>query len=72
VTEAGAALERAFRDEWARVLAALARHVGVGPAEEATADAFAAAAAAWPRDGVPERPGAWRAVAARRPAVDRT
>ncbi|UTI66964.1 sigma-70 family RNA polymerase sigma factor [Paraconexibacter antarcticus] len=71
MTDAGAALERAFHDEWARVLAALARHVGVGPAEEATADAFAAAAAAWPRDGVPDRPGAWLAVTARRRAVDR-
>jgi len=53
------------------VLAALARHVGVGPAEEATADAFADAAQAWPRDGVPRSPGAWLNTAARRRAIDR-
>jgi len=65
------ALERAFRDEWASVLATLARHVGVGLAEEATADAFAAAAATWPRDGVPRKPGAWLTTTARRRAIDR-
>jgi len=69
--DARAALERTFRDEWARVLAGLARHVGVGVAEEATADAFAQAADAWPRDGVPRNPAAWLAVAARRRAIDR-
>ncbi len=66
-----AALERAFREEWASVLATLARHVGVGLAEEATADAFAQAAAAWARDGVPRKPGAWLTTAARRRAIDR-
>jgi RNA polymerase sigma-70 factor (ECF subfamily) len=34
-------------------------------------DAFAVAVATWPRDGVPERPGAWLTVAARRKAIDR-
>ena len=71
MTDASGALDRAFRDEWAGVLATLARHVGVGLAEEATADAFAAAAAAWPRDGVPRKPGAWLTTAARRRAIDR-
>ena len=70
---AAAALERASRDERAAVLATLARHVGgdVGLAEDAVQDAFAAAAVAWPRDGVPDRPGAWLTVTARRKAIDR-
>jgi RNA polymerase sigma-70 factor, ECF subfamily len=34
-------------------------------------DAFVAAAADWPRSGVPRRPGAWLTVAARRRAIDR-
>jgi RNA polymerase sigma-70 factor (ECF subfamily) len=66
------ALERAFRDEWARVLAALARRFGdLSLAEDATQDAFLAAAEHWPRDGVPDRPGAWLLVTARRKALDR-
>ena len=58
--EVDAALELAYRDEWARVLATLTRQVGgdLGLAEDAVADAFAAAAADWPRRGVPRRPGA--------------
>jgi RNA polymerase sigma-70 factor, ECF subfamily len=70
---AAAALERAYRDERAAVLATLTRHVGgdVGLAEDAVQDAFAAAAADWPRRGVPDRPGAWLTVAARRRAIDR-
>jgi RNA polymerase sigma-70 factor (ECF subfamily) len=74
VTEsAAAALERAYRDERAAVLATLARHVGgdVGLAEDAVQDAFTAAAADWPRRGVPDRPGAWLTVTARRKAIDR-
>jgi RNA polymerase sigma-70 factor (ECF subfamily) len=34
-------------------------------------DAFASALVAWRRDGVPENPGAWLTVAARRRAIDR-
>jgi RNA polymerase sigma-70 factor, ECF subfamily len=73
VTAAAAALERAYRDERAAVLATLTRHVGgdVGLAEDAVQDAFAAAAADWPRRGVPDRPGAWLTVTARRRAIDR-
>jgi RNA polymerase sigma factor (sigma-70 family) len=43
----------------------------VDVAEEAAQDAFAAAAERWPRDGMPERPGAWLLVTARRRAIDR-
>jgi RNA polymerase sigma-70 factor, ECF subfamily len=67
-----AAVERAFRDERAAVLATLIRHVGdFQLAEDAVQDAFASAVATWPRDGVPANPGAWLTTAARRRAIDR-
>jgi RNA polymerase sigma-70 factor, ECF subfamily len=66
------AVERAFREERAAVLATLIRHVGdFQLAEDAVQDAFAAAVATWPRDGVPRNPGAWITTAARRRAIDR-
>jgi RNA polymerase sigma-70 factor, ECF subfamily len=67
-----AALERAFREERATVLATLIRHVGdFQLAEDALQDAFAAALASWPRDGVPANPGAWITTVSRRKAIDR-
>jgi RNA polymerase sigma-70 factor, ECF subfamily len=70
--QTAAALARAFRDERAAVLATLIRQVGdFQLAEDAMQDAFASAVSAWPRDGVPENPGAWLTVAARRRAIDR-
>lgn len=70
---AAAAVERAYREEWATLLATLAGQLGgdVGSAEEAAADAFAAAVAEWPTRGVPSRPGAWLTTVARRRAIDR-
>jgi RNA polymerase sigma-70 factor, ECF subfamily len=66
------AVERAFREERAGILATLIRHVGdFQLAEDAVQDAFAAAVASWPRDGVPSNPGAWLTTAARRRAIDR-
>jgi RNA polymerase sigma-70 factor (ECF subfamily) len=69
---AGAArLERAFREEWGAVVATLARRLGdLQAAEDAAAEAFAAAAASWARDGVPPNPGGWLTVTAWRKAVD--
>src|SRR5262249_24479474 len=62
----------AFREERGAVLAALIRQVGdFALAEDAVQDAFEAALAAWRRDGVPDRPGAWLTTAARRKAIDR-
>jgi RNA polymerase sigma-70 factor (ECF subfamily) len=67
-----AAVERAFREERAAVLATLIRHVGdLQLAEDAVQDAFASAVAAWRRDGTPANPGAWITVTARRAAIDR-
>jgi RNA polymerase sigma-70 factor (ECF subfamily) len=64
-------LEQAFREEWTAVVATLARRLGdLQAAEDAAADAFAAAARAWARDGVPPNPGGWLTVTAWRKAVD--
>jgi RNA polymerase sigma-70 factor (ECF subfamily) len=40
-------------------------------AEEAAQEAFATAAARWPREGVPASPGAWLTTTARNRAIDR-
>ena len=65
-------VERAWREERAAVLATTIRHAGdFQLAEDAVQDAFAAAVASWPRDGVPGNPGAWLTVTARRKAIDR-
>ena len=67
-----ATISRAFREEGPAILATLIRQVGdFQLAEDALQDAFAAAVATWPRDGIPERPGAWITTAARRRAIDR-
>jgi RNA polymerase sigma-70 factor (ECF subfamily) len=67
-----AAVSAAFREERGAVLAALIRRVGdFALAEDAVQDAFEAALAAWRRDGVPARPGAWLTTTARRKAIDR-
>ena len=66
-----AAIERAYREEWSAVVATLARRLSdLQLAEDATQDAFAKAAVAWPRDGVPEKPGAWLTVTAWRTALN--
>ena len=70
--QVGAAVEHAFREEWARVLAAVARSTGdLALAEECTQEAYATALRTWTRDGVPDRPGAWLTTTARRHALDR-
>jgi RNA polymerase sigma-70 factor (ECF subfamily) len=67
-----AILEQTFRDEWGRVLASLISFLGdFDLAEEAAQEAFAIAAERWPRDGVPDKPGAWLTMTARNRAIDR-
>ncbi len=67
-----AALLIAFREEWSQVLATLIRTTGDWDlAEDATQEAFARAAATWPRDGTPSRPGAWLTTTARNWAMTR-
>ncbi|MFE6337430.1 RNA polymerase sigma factor [Streptomyces sp. NPDC057798] len=65
------AVETVFRIESPRIVAAVARVArDVGLAEELAQDALVAALEQWPRDGVPDNPGAWLMTAARRRAVD--
>jgi RNA polymerase sigma-70 factor, ECF subfamily len=66
------AIERLYHEEFGRILATVIRLVGdFELAEEATQDAFAAALAQWPRDGVPTNPRAWVVSTARHKAIDR-
>ena len=66
------AITRAHREEWARVVATLAKRFGdLDVAEEAAAEAFATAVERWPADGVPRNPGAWLTTTANRRAIDR-
>jgi RNA polymerase sigma-70 factor (ECF subfamily) len=72
VTDVGQAVTAAFRDEWGRVLAAVARSTGdLDLAEDCAQEAFAVALRTWERDGVPDRPGAWLTTTARNRALDR-
>jgi RNA polymerase sigma-70 factor, ECF subfamily len=69
--EVQAAVSAAFTAEWGRVVATLIAVTGDWDlAEEAAQDAFTRALAAWQRDGVPDRPGAWLTTAAKNRAVD--
>jgi RNA polymerase sigma-70 factor (ECF subfamily) len=67
-----AAVADAFTAEWGKVVATL---IGMTSdwdlAEECAQDAFAQALKAWPRDGVPQKPGAWLTTVARNRALDR-
>jgi RNA polymerase sigma-70 factor (ECF subfamily) len=72
VASASNRLEAVYRSDSRRVLATLIRLLGdFERAEEALADAFAAAALQWPRDGVPANPFAWLVSAGRFRAIDR-
>ena len=65
-------LDGVFRREWGPAVAALARWSGdLTVAEDAVQEAFTEAARAWPRDGVPDNPGAWVVTVARNRARDR-
>ena len=65
-------LDQVFRERWGYVLAALIGFLGdFELAEEAAQEAFAVAAERWPRDGVPDNPGAWLITTARNRAIDR-
>jgi RNA polymerase sigma factor (sigma-70 family) len=60
-----------WRADAARIVAALARRLhDVGRAEEIAQDAMVAALQQWPRDGIPERPGAWLMAVAKHRALN--
>ena len=66
------AIDAVWRLESARIIGALARRVrDVGLAEELAQDALVAALEHWPRDGIPDNPGAWLMTAAKNKALDR-
>lgn len=65
------AIAATWRIESAKIVAIVARMVrDIGLAEELAQDALVAALEHWPRDGVPDKPGAWLVTTARRRALD--
>ena len=65
------ALIGVFRGEATRIVATLTRLLGdIDLAEDAVQEALAAAVERWPRDGTPDRPGAWLMTTARNKALD--
>src|SRR6187551_1740751 len=66
------AIDAVWRIEAAKVIAGVARMVrDVGLAEELAQDALVAALEHWPKDGVPDNPGAWLMRTAKNRALDR-
>ena len=65
-------IEAVWRIESPRLIAALARMTNgdVALAEDLAQDALVAALEAWPKSGVPARPGAWLMATAKRRAID--
>jgi RNA polymerase sigma-70 factor, ECF subfamily len=60
-----------YRIESPRLIAGLARIVrDVGVAEDLAQDALLAALEQWPRDGIPDNPGAWLMAAAKNRAIN--
>ena len=69
---AASVVERTFREESGRILAALIAATGdFALAEDALQDAMLAALRQWPAEGVPRNPPAWLTQIARRRAIDR-
>jgi RNA polymerase sigma-70 factor, ECF subfamily len=65
-------IEQVHRQEYGQILATLIGWLGdFELAEEALQDAFIAALEHWPREGLPNKPGAWLTTTARRKAIDR-
>jgi RNA polymerase sigma-70 factor (ECF subfamily) len=66
------AVERVFREEYGRLVAALVRRFGsIDVAEEGAGEALVAALEKWPAAGVPDNPGGWLMTTAARRALDR-
>ena len=65
-------IEKTFREEHGRVLAALISRLGdFELAEDALQDALVNALERWETEGIPRNPGAWLLTVARRRAIDR-
>ena len=64
-------IERVARESYGRLVAYLSSHTrDVASAEDALSNALVAALMTWPRDGVPQNPGAWLLTAARHSLID--
>jgi len=69
---AAAQIEKTFREEHGRVLAALiSQFEDFDLAEDSLQDALVDALESWETDGIPNNPGAWLTTVARRRAIDR-
>jgi RNA polymerase sigma-70 factor (ECF subfamily) len=67
-----AAIDAIWRIESPRLIAGLARMLrDVPSAEDAAQDALVRAMETWPRDGIPDNPGAWLMTTAKHIAIDR-
>jgi RNA polymerase sigma factor (sigma-70 family) len=65
------AISAVWRIESAKIVAAVARMTrDLGVAEELAQDALVAALEHWPREGIPDKPGAWLMTTAKRRALD--
>ena len=65
------AIEAVWKNESTRLIAAIARVTrDIGVAEELAQDALVTALELWPKEGIPENPGAWLMTAAKRRAID--
>lgn len=72
MSDVSAAIEAVWGIESPRLIAALVRVVrSIDLAEELAQDAFVAALAQWPAEGIPPNPGAWLTSVAKRRAIDR-
>jgi RNA polymerase sigma factor (sigma-70 family) len=70
-TATEAALAAVFREEAAKLTAAMLRLLGnFDIAEEVVQDSLLAALEKWPEQGIPDKPGAWLMTTARRRAID--
>ncbi|MEO7070439.1 MAG: sigma-70 family RNA polymerase sigma factor [Nostocoides sp.] len=71
--EAGVgAVERVFREEYGRLVAALTRRFGsIDVAEDLAQEAFVEAVKRWPSEGTPPNPGGWLMTTARNRGIDR-
>lgn len=69
--DSSATVDAVWRIDGARVVATLAKITGdVGLAEDLAQEALVEALRVWPRDGVPDNPGAWLTTVAKRRAID--
>ncbi|OLE79616.1 MAG: RNA polymerase subunit sigma-24 [Actinobacteria bacterium 13_1_20CM_2_65_11] len=70
-TATDATVAAVFREEAGRLTAALVRALGdFDLAEEVVQDSLVAALETWPKQGIPDKPGAWLMTTARRRAID--